>query len=295
MPLRQRTETPVVLSVAGHDPSSGAGITADVKTIAAHGCYALTCITALTVQSTQGVKRFEAVDGRVITESLEELAADFSISAVRIGMLGSPEAVRAVAAFIRRHQLGNVVLDPVLKSSSGTELISSEGAQLLKQKLIPLADVITPNVDEASALTGLPVSDVEQMQAAAAELHKLGARNVIVTGGHLDPPVDLLSLAAGKGRKLFTGKKINGRSTHGTGCAFATALACNLALGRNLADSTKAAKQYVTNAIRTAVPLGQGNGPLNLLTRIKIHHEDTESRSHGAAEPQQKISRRLRR
>src|SRR5215510_6201856 len=132
MVSRQRTGPAVVLSVAGHDPSSGAGVTADIKTIAAHGCYAVTCITALTVQSTQGVKRVEPVDGRIITESLEELAADFSLSAVRIGMLGSAEAVRAVGAFIRRHRPGNVVLDPILKSSSGTELISSEGREMLK-------------------------------------------------------------------------------------------------------------------------------------------------------------------
>ena len=270
MPSRQRTGPPVVLSVAGHDPSSGAGITADVKTIAAHGCYALTCVTALTVQSTRSVRSFEAVDGRVITESLEELAADFSISAVRIGMLGSAEAVRAIAAFIRRHELGNVVLDPVLKSSSGMELISSEGGQMLKQKLLPLAYVVTPNIDEASALTGLPVTNVEQMQAAAAKLHELGARNVIITGGHLDPPVDLLSLAGKQGTKLFTGKKISGRSTHGTGCAFAAALACNLALGHNLTQSAKAAKQYVTTAMRMAVPLGHGHGPLNLLRVSKM-------------------------
>ena len=265
MASRQRTGPPVVLSVAGHDPSSGAGVTADIKTIAAHGCYAVTCITALTVQSTQGVKRFETVDARVITECLEELAADFSIAAMRIGMLGSAEAARVVGAFIRRHKPGNVVLDPILKSSSGTELISSDGARMLKQKLLPLADVITPNMEEAAALTGLPVDNVEQMPAAGVELHKLGARNVIITGGHLDPPVDLLSLAEGRGIKLFTGKKISGRSTHGTGCAFATALACNLALGRSLTDATNAAKQYVASAMKAAVPLGTGKGPLNHL------------------------------
>lgn len=262
MRSRRRTAPPVVLSAAGHDPSSGAGITADVKTIAAHGCYAVTCVTALTVQSTQGVKRVDTVDGRVIAESLEELASDFVISAVRIGMLGSAEAARAVAAFIRRHGLVNVVLDPVLKSSSGIELVSSDGVEIIKQKLLFLASVITPNIDEAAALTGLPVENVEQMQAAAVQLHRLGARNVIITGGHLDPPVDLLS-AAGQEIKLFPGTKIGGASTHGTGCAFATALACNLALGRSLVNATQAAKQYVANAIRTAVPLGKGNGPLN--------------------------------
>src|SRR5215831_8401123 len=143
MPSLQRRGPTVVLSIAGYDPSSGAGVTADIKTIAAHGCYAITCITALTVQSTQGVKRFETVDPRVITESLEELAADFSISAVRIGMLGASEVARAVAAFVRRHEFVNVVLDPVLKSSSGTDLISRDGVQILKEKLLPLALVVT--------------------------------------------------------------------------------------------------------------------------------------------------------
>jgi hydroxymethylpyrimidine/phosphomethylpyrimidine kinase len=271
MPSRQRIGPPVVLSVAGYDPSSGAGVTADIKTIAAHSCYGVTCITALTVQSTQGVKRFDTVDARIITETLEELAADFSIAALRIGMLGSAEAVRTVAAFIRRHQLGNVVLDPVLKSSSGVELISGDGAHMLKQKLLPLANVITPNIDEASTLAGVPVTNVEQMRAAATELHKIGARDLIITGGHLDPPIDLLSLRGGQGIQLFTGTKIGGRSTHGTGCAFAASLACNLALGCSLTESTKAAKQYVENAMRAGIPLGKGVGPLNHFARIKTH------------------------
>ena len=262
MPSRQRTDPPIVLSVGGYDPSSGAGITADIKTIAAHRCYGVTCITALTVQSTQGVMRTDAVDIRIITETLEELAADFTISATRIGMLGSVSAVRAVAAFIRRHRLSNVVLDPVLKSSSGMELISRDGAQLLQEKLLPIADVITPNIEEAAALTGLPVTNLEEMQAAALALHKMGARNVIVTGGHLDPPVDLLSRASGKETRLFPGEKISGRSTHGTGCAFAASVACNLALGRNLSEAVKDAKQYVASALKEAVPIGKGIGPV---------------------------------
>lgn len=265
MPFKQRTGPLIVLSVAGFDPSSGAGVTADIKTIAAHGCYGVTCITSLTVQSTQGVKRFETVDARILTETLEELATDFTLAAIRIGMLGSAEAARAMAAFIRRHECSNVVLDPVLKSSSGTPLISRDGAQILKEKLLPLVYVITPNIDEASALTGLQISTVEEMQSAASELHRLGAKNVIITGGHMDPPVDLLSMGRSGEIKLFEGKKISGRSTHGTGCAFATALACRLALGHNLTEATKAAKSYVAQALRGAIPLGKGTGPLNHL------------------------------
>lgn len=268
MPSKQSNGPVIVLSIAGYDPSSGAGVTADIKTITAHGCYAVTCITALTVQSTQGVKRFETVDPRVITESLEELANDFSISAIRIGMLGSPEVVRVVSAFVRRCQFANVVLDPVLRSSSGADLISREGLQLMKEKLLPLALVVTPNIDEAAALTGLPVTNVEQMQAAASQLHRLGARNVIITGGHLDPPDDLLSMADAPGTRLLKGKKISGRSTHGTGCAFASSLACNLALGHRLPDAAKAAKHYVATALRRAVPLGKGRGPINHMAAL---------------------------
>lgn len=257
---------PIVLSIAGYDPSSGAGITADIKTIAAHHCYALTCVTALTVQSTQGVKRVEPVNPRTFRLMLEELAGDFKIDAVRIGMLGSAAIARATAAFLRRQQFKNVILDPVLVSSSGAKLISRDGLQVLKKKLLPLALVVTPNIDEAAALTGLKVSDVAQMRTAAVELHRMGAQNVVITGGHLDPPVDLLSIKDGERIELLKGRKIPGRSTHGTGCAFASSLACNLALGHNLIDSTRAAKQYVESALRNAVPLGKGKGPIQHLT-----------------------------
>jgi hydroxymethylpyrimidine/phosphomethylpyrimidine kinase len=270
MVSRTQARPPIVLSIAGYDPSSGAGVTADIKTIAAHRCYAVTCITALTVQSTQGVKRVEPISTRVFMEMLDELAVDFRISAVRIGMLASAEIIRCTAAFINRQQLPNVVLDPVLVSSSGAELISREGPQVLKEKLLPLALVVTPNIDEAAALTGLPVTNLQEMQMAASELHRIGARNVIITGGHLDPPVDLLSLVGGQRTEVFEGTKVHGRSTHGTGCAFASSLACNLALGRNLIDSTKLAKQYVENALKNAVPLGKGRGPVNHLAPLAV-------------------------
>jgi hydroxymethylpyrimidine/phosphomethylpyrimidine kinase len=271
MPPKNRETLPIVLSIAGYDPSSGAGITADIKTIAAHGCYGVTCITSLTVQSTQGVKRVEAVEGRFITEMLQELISDFSIAAVRIGMLGSAEAVRAVAAFLKRYPLRNVVLDPVLKSSSGADLLSRDGMEILRDRFLPLADVITPNIDEAAALTGLAVRQAEDMQAAAMRLHVLGARNVVVTGGHLDPPADLLSFASGRESRILKHKKIITRSTHGTGCAFATALACNLARGKKFIEAAKDAKQYVTAALKNAIPIGSGRGPVNHLFDNNSH------------------------
>ena len=258
---RKKVQLPVVLSIAGHDPSSGAGITADIKTIAAHGCYGVTCVTALTVQSTRGVKRVDAVEGRIITETLEQLMDDLEIAAVKIGMLGSAEAAKSVAAFLKRYALQFVVLDPIIRSSSGAELVSEEGLQVMRDRIIGRACVITPNIDEAAALTGVNITSIEEMQVAATRLHEMGSRNVIITGGHMDPPHDLVSGKDGT-ITVLTGSKISGHSTHGTGCAFSTALACNLALGHNLISAAKAAKSYVEAALRKAPQIGKGFGPL---------------------------------
>jgi hydroxymethylpyrimidine/phosphomethylpyrimidine kinase len=256
---KQRT---VILSIAGYDPSSGAGITADIKTIATHGCYGVTCITALTVQSTQGVKRVDPVEGRIITETLEELMDDLDIAAVKIGMLASAEAAKAIAAFLRRYPMRRVVLDPVLKSSSGADLISKEGLQVLKDRILAQSYVITPNIDEAAALTGLKVGNPDDMGPAAMRLHAMGARNVIITGGHLDVPVDFVSAEMGKRVTVLKGRRIAGRSTHGTGCAFSTALTCNLVLGKELTDAARTAKRYVESALKGARSLGKGIGPV---------------------------------
>jgi hydroxymethylpyrimidine/phosphomethylpyrimidine kinase len=253
---------PVVLSVAGFDPSSGAGITADIKTIAAHKCYGVACITSLTVQSTRGVRSVEPVEGRVITETLEELTSDLEVAAIKIGMLGSSEAARAVLGFLKRHQPRHVVLDPVLKSSSGADLISAEGFQLLEQRLLSLALVITPNAEEAASLTGLKVSTLPQMEAAGRQLRRMGAKNVIVTGGHLDPPSDVLILEQRRDPLTLSGVHVATRSTHGTGCAFSTSLACRVALGKNLVEAAKGAKSHVESALKKAPAVGRGAGPV---------------------------------
>jgi hydroxymethylpyrimidine/phosphomethylpyrimidine kinase len=274
MQERQMAEKPtVVLTIAGFDPSSGAGVTADIKTIAAHGCYGVACITAMTVQSTAGVRRIEALESSLITETLDELAADFEIAAVHIGMLGSAKVVGAVADFLEGKsgkKLPNLVLDPILRSSSGAELIDKVGIKLLKERLIPRADVITPNVDEAAALTGQSVGDLEQMKAAAAKLHEIGSSAVVVTGGHLDKAIDLLSFTskAGVEQQTFKAERQNSNSTHGTGCAFATALACHLAQDRAIAEATLLAKTYVSAAISYGQLLGKGIGPVHHLYRM---------------------------
>jgi hydroxymethylpyrimidine/phosphomethylpyrimidine kinase len=267
MPLKP----PVVLTIAGFDPGSGAGITADIKTIAAHGCYGVACITALTVQSTGGVRRIETVDAGLVTETLAELASDVEIAAVHIGMLGSGKVVHAVTDFLVQQKLSNIVLDPILKSSSGADLLDAAGARLLTEKLIPLATVVTPNVDEASALTGLPVTDPEQMRAAARKLHEMGALAVVITGGHLEKAIDLLSFTSSRGiqQELFKSARLKSNSTHGTGCAFATAVACHLALGRGLPEAVLLAKAYVAAAISNAHPLGRGIGPVHHLYRMQ--------------------------
>jgi len=263
---------PVVLTIAGFDPSSGAGITADIKTIAAHDCYGVCCITALTVQTTQGVRRVEALDPKVMLETLRELASDFEIQAVHIGMLGNEQVVKAIAGFLTESRLPHIVLDPILKSSSGADLLDAAGTRLMIEKLVPLAEVVTPNLDEASALAGMAVTNLDQMRAAAVRLHSLGATNVVVTGGHLDKAIDLLSFTTSRGteQEVFKAVRQQSNSTHGTGCAFATALACHLAHGRGLPEGVLLSKAYVAAAIANAHPMGRGIGPLHHLYRMNL-------------------------
>lgn len=266
---------PVILTIAGFDPSSGAGVTADIKTIAAHACYGVACITAMTVQSTAGVRRVEALDPSLVTDTLEELAADLEIASVHIGMLGSGKVAKAVADFLSgmpggKSRLPNIVLDPILKSSSGAGLLDVAGTRILIERLIPLSDVVTPNVDEAEAITGIKVSELEEMKAAAAKLHDLGASALVITGGHLDKAIDLLSFTTKRGieQEIFKAERQRSNSTHGTGCAFSTAMACHLALDRGLAEAALLAKTYVTAAISNGHPLGKGTAPVHHLYRM---------------------------
>jgi hydroxymethylpyrimidine/phosphomethylpyrimidine kinase len=261
---------PVVLTIAGFDPSSGAGVSADLKTIAAHECYGIACVTALTVQSTRGVRRMEAISAKTITETLDELASDFTVAAVHIGMLGDEGVTRAVADFLQRSKLPHVVLDPIIKSSSGADLLSSAGIRVLVENLLPLAELVTPNLDEAAVLAGIAVTNLDEMRQAAAKLHALGAANVVVTGGHLDKATDLLSFTTTRGAEteVFKADRQRSKSTHGTGCAFSTALACHLAHGRGLPEAVLLSKAYVSAAIANAYPVGHGNGPLHHLYRM---------------------------
>jgi len=261
---------PVVLTIAGFDPSSGAGVTADIKTIAAHGCYGIAAITALTVQSTTGVWKVDPVDVKLLRDTLATLVADVKVSAVHIGTLGSGDVVSEVASFLKQSPLPNIVLDPVLAASSGAKLLDDAGLKVMIEKLFPLTTVVTPNAHEAAVLTRLNVTNIDDMKQAAGRLREMGAQNVVVTGGHLDVAIDLLSFSDG-GVQTFKSERLESNFTHGTGCAFSSSIACHLAQGRPLAEAVLLAKAYVTAAISNGYPVGKGTNPVNHMYRMKNH------------------------
>ncbi len=258
---------PVVLTIAGFDPSGGAGIAADLKTLSAHNCYGVASITALTVQNTLGVSSIYPVEADRLRESVKALLEDGRICAFKVGMLGNGANAEAVAEILSGNRGTPSVLDPVLRSAGGLKLIDESGLRVLRDKLLPLASVITPNLEEAAALTGMPVEGIEDMKAAARELVSMGAHAVVVTGGHLEKAIDVLY--DGENFETFAGERVKPDNTHGTGCTFSAAIAANLALGRQLRDAVVLAKVYVTEAIRKAFAVGPGRLPLHHLYRLQ--------------------------
>src|SRR5579862_9919043 len=257
---------PVVLSVAGFDPSAGAGIVADLKTFAAHNCYGVAAITAMTVQNSQGIASVHPVDPAVLRESILSLLSDGRVRALKIGMLGNLANAKVIREVLDANPDLPAVLDPVVRSSSDYGLLDASGLDFLRSQLLPHVTVVTPNIAEAAALAGLPVDNVESMKAAARKLVDLGARAVVVTGGHLDKAIDVLF--DGTMLEAFAGDRIKPDNTHGTGCTFSSAVAANLALGRQLRDAVVLAKAYVVEAIRQSFPVGPGRIPLNHLYRM---------------------------
>lgn len=259
---------PIVLTVAGFDPSCGAGTAADLKTFAVHDCYGIAAITALTIQSTQGVKAVHPVPHATLRAQLDALAEDFEIAAVKIGMLANRGNAVALAEFLDQTHLSCVVLDPVVKpSSGGPELLDAGGVKFLREELIKRAAVITPNIDEAELLTGLEVKDLAAMKAAAHKLVEMGARAAVVKGGHMEKPIDVLF--DGTEFVTFGGDPIKVGHTHGTGCTFSSAITAQLATGRALAEAVTLAKAYVTQSILHGYAIGKGTGPVNPLYRFR--------------------------
>ncbi len=285
------SKPPIVWTIAGFDPSCGAGITGDLKTISTLDCYGVACITALTVQNTLGVRRIEPVSTATVRETLQALVEDLPPNAIKIGMLANEEIATAVVDFLATPPALRcpVVLDPILRSSSGAELLDAAGLQVLLTRLLPLATVVTPNRQEAATLTGLPIGNAE---GAAKALRRLGAAAAVVTGGDPLGPGYFSSedtasgfIAAGlpgseashssddvlaygvSGQEFVTtlrARRIHSTSTHGTGCAFSTAIACELARGESIPVAVTSAKAFVRRAIERAPGLGLGRGPMGL-------------------------------
>jgi hydroxymethylpyrimidine/phosphomethylpyrimidine kinase len=259
---------PILLTIAGFDPSCGAGTAADLKTFAAHGCYGVAAITALTVQNTQGVEDVQNTPSAMLRAQLESLAKDSEIAAIKIGMLGNRGNAAVVAEFLDANNVAHVVHDPVMRSSSGTELLDSSGVKFLIAELLKRSSVITPNVPEAEILTGMKIKDVADMEAAARKIVEMGARAVIVKGGHMERAVDVLF--DGTEIVQLAGDRVKEESLHGTGCTFAAAIAAQLASGRALREAAMLAKAYVTKAIEKSYATGKGPAPLDHFYRLRI-------------------------
>jgi len=253
---------PVALTIAGSDPSGGAGLQADLKTFHRFGVYGEAVVTLITVQNTRGVTRVSTLDPGLVVAQIQAVLEDIPPQAAKAGALGSREIVEAVAREAARFSFP-LVVDPVMISKHGARLIDEDATRALIEHLIPRTFLLTPNLDEAAALTGLVVEDREGMACAAEKLASFGAANVLVKGGHLrGDALDLLYLSDGEIRE-FTAPRIETRHTHGSGCTYSAAITAELAKGTPLADAVARAKAFITEAIRTAPGLGAGNGPLN--------------------------------
>jgi hydroxymethylpyrimidine/phosphomethylpyrimidine kinase len=267
------------LTAAGFDPSSGAGITADLAVFSAFGGFGVSCITGLTVQSTTGVSRVEPVPAATVEATLACLAADLPLGGIKIGMMATAENVRIMDGFCGKHHGIPTVLDPVLRSSSGHELLDAAGVKVLREELLGRVGWITPNLDELGVLTGTTIRTAEEVPAAAQKLREMAAAlgdsrkcpglKVVVTGGHLDSADDFLLTA--QCEEWIPGEKVETTATHGTGCAFSSALLAGLVLhpDRTDAEQVRVAKAYVKRALETAAPLGRGRGPMNLLWPLR--------------------------
>ena len=253
----------IALTIAGSDPSAGAGVQADLKTFAACGVYGLSIVTAITAQNTVGVRSIFPVPAEIIVSQLDAVADDFEIHATKIGMLATIDIVRAVRTGIERWSLPNVVLDPVMMATSGEVLLSREGVDLLRSDLVRLATVVTPNAAEAAVLAGMSVVTAVDARLAAERILALGPRAVIVKGGHLDEVSAIDVLLDDSGCHQLTGPRVKTNSTHGSGCTFAAAVAANLALGRTVRHSAEEAKKYVAGALQHGLSIGHGHGPFD--------------------------------
>ena len=251
-----------VLTVAGSDSSGGAGIQADIKTISAHGMYAMSVITALTAQNTTGVYGVETAAPELVGKQLDCIFEDIFPDAVKIGMLANAEITKVVAARLKKYGARNIVIDPVMVSTSGSRLIAERAVGILKTELFPLGRVITPNIPEAEVLCGFEITDKESMLRAAETISRSTSGAVLIKGGHMENEATDLLYDNGSVYS-FTSKRVDTKNTHGTGCTLSSAIACGLADGMELSECVETAKKYITGALESGLDLGRGCGPLN--------------------------------
>lgn len=265
-----QTTVPRALSIAGFDQSGGAGLQADLKTFTVMGVYGTTVLTGLPVQNTLGVSAIYPITAAQVREQLDAVLGDIGTDAVKIGMLASAEIIEVVAERLQHYGATNIVVDPVMVAKSGDRLLQAEAEAALRDVLLPLATVVTPNVPEAKALTGLDIATPDHMREAAQQLLARGAQTVIVKGGHRsgEQSEDLFITASGE-EEWLAAPRYETRHTHGTGCTFSAAIAAGLATGLSLLQAVRQAKDFITLAIRTAPGLGAGHGPTNHLAWLQ--------------------------
>lgn len=254
------------LTIAGSDPGGGAGIQADLKTFSALGVYGMTAITAITVQNTLGVYGYQALSPKLVDEQIRAVTTDIGVDAAKTGMLANVGIVRAVAAAVEELEIANLVVDPVFVSKHGHLLLADDAVEELRSRILPLAALVTPNLSEASGLAGLPVGAKDDMRRAADAILALGARAVLVKGGHLEASNEAADLFVSGGvQEWLATERIDASNTHGTGCTLSAAIAAHLAMGWDLLDAVRAGKAFVTEAIRHALDIGEGIGPVDQL------------------------------
>ncbi|MBW2368380.1 MAG: bifunctional hydroxymethylpyrimidine kinase/phosphomethylpyrimidine kinase [Deltaproteobacteria bacterium] len=251
-----------VLTIAGSDSSAGAGIQADLKTIAAHGLYGLSVITAVTAQNTQSILASKSVSAQLIGEQIDAVFQDIRVDAVKIGMVSETESIQVITDRLKQYAPANIVLDPVMISETGFPLLNPRAIETLLTQLFPLATIVTPNIPEAERITGQPIACLADMDAAAKQIHDRGAKYVLLKGGHLQADATDV-LYNGRQFQHFSGKRIATQNTHGTGCTLSSAIAANLATGHDAATAVSLAKQYISGCISSALDIGKGAGPLN--------------------------------
>lgn len=257
------------LTVAGSDCSGGAGIQADLKTFSANGVFGMSVITSVVAENTSRVISVQNISPEIITDQIDAVFEDIEVNAVKVGMLSDSVRIDTVAAALKKYEVKYAVIDPVMIAKGGHALMQENALSALVNKIIPLAYVLTPNIPEAQTITGIEISTVDDMKKAAEKIYSMGAKNVLVKGGHLSgEAIDLLF--DGKDFEFYSRERINTKNTHGTGCTYSSAIAANLAKDIPIKSAVENAKDYVTNAIRYSLEIGKGHGPTNHFYKLYL-------------------------